>query len=41
VQIGEISQQVVYVESGLEGFSYVVISGSPYLNDGSTIMVVK
>ena len=41
VQIGEISQQVVYVDSGLEGYQYVVVSGSPYLNDGSPIMVVK
>ncbi len=39
VQIGEISQQMVYIDSGLEGFEYVVISGSPYLNDGATITI--
>jgi len=41
VTIGTISQQVVYLLDGLEGYKQVVISGSPYLTDGSVIQVVQ
>jgi RND family efflux transporter MFP subunit len=41
VTIGTISQQVVYLVDGLEGYKQVVISGSPYLTDGSAIQVIQ
>jgi membrane fusion protein, multidrug efflux system len=41
VVIGQINNNSVQVTSGLEGFAYVVSSGSPYLNDESTITVIK
>lgn len=39
VIIGSIDSQHVYVSSGLEGHKFVVISGSPYLDDNSTIRI--
>lgn len=41
VQIGSMDNNQVYIESGLEGFAYVVISGSPYLSDRSSITIIK
>lgn len=41
VEIGEIGKERLSVVSGLEGFKYLVLSGSPYLKDGSKIKVVK
>jgi RND family efflux transporter MFP subunit len=40
VTISSISQQVVYLASGLEGYKQVVIAGSPYLTDQSTIRII-
>lgn len=39
VKIGEIKKDKVVISSGLEGSKYLIISGSPYLNDGSRIKV--
>jgi RND family efflux transporter MFP subunit len=39
VTIGSIDDQQVYVSSGLQGYRYVVISGSPYLDDNSIISI--
>lgn len=39
VQIGSIDKEKVVIESGLDGYAYVVISGSPYLSDQSTITI--
>lgn len=39
VTIGSLTQQRVQIVSGLEGHSYVVAAGSPYLKDGSPIRV--
>lgn len=41
VTISSISNNVVYIASGLQDYKYVVISGSPYLTDGATIQVIK
>lgn len=41
VTIGQINNNTVQVMAGLEGYAYVVSSGSPYLNDESTITVIK
>lgn len=41
VTIGQINNNNVQVVAGLEGYTYVVSSGSPYLNDESTITVIK
>ena len=41
VSIGKIEQQVLFIDKGLEPYHYVVISGSPYLKDGSFITPVK
>ena len=41
VVIGQINSNTVQIVSGLEGYAYVVSSGSPYLADGSTITVIK
>lgn len=41
VTIHSISDQVAYISQGLEGHSYIVSSGSPYLNDQSTITVTE
>lgn len=39
VTIASLTQQRVYILSGLEGHPYVVTAGSPYLKDGSLIRV--
>lgn len=41
VVIGQINNNSVQIASGLEGYAYVVSSGSPYLNNESTITVIK
>jgi RND family efflux transporter MFP subunit len=41
VTIAGIEQQVVYIAGGLEGYSQVIISGSPYLTDGSLIRIIQ
>jgi membrane fusion protein, multidrug efflux system len=41
VVIGQINNNTVQVTAGLEGFTYVVSSGSPYLSDESSITVIK
>jgi membrane fusion protein, multidrug efflux system len=40
VTISSISPQVVYLSGGLEGYKQVVIAGSPYLTDQSTIRIM-
>ena len=39
VTIASLTQQRVFISSGLEGHSFVVTAGSPYLKDGSLIRV--
>ncbi|MBI1779768.1 MAG: efflux RND transporter periplasmic adaptor subunit [Sphingobacteriales bacterium] len=39
VIISDISNNTAYIADGLQGYKYVVTSGSPYLNDNSTITV--
>lgn len=39
VQVGEIRKDKVLITAGLENAKYLVVSGSPYLNDGSKIKV--
>ena len=41
VIIGQINDKTVQVISGLDGYTYLVSSGSPYLNDKSVISVIK
>ena len=41
VTIDAITNNVAYISSGLEGHSFVVTAGSPYLNDNSRIKVVQ
>jgi RND family efflux transporter MFP subunit len=41
VTIGSIDNNRVYIQSGIEDHRYVVVSGSPYLSDGSLIAVVQ
>lgn len=41
VIISSISNNTVYIASGLEGHSWVVSAGSPYLTDGSAIKVIQ
>jgi RND family efflux transporter MFP subunit len=41
VTISSISNNVVYIEDGLQGHLWVVTAGSPYLNDKSTINPVQ
>ena len=41
VTIASMDNQSVYLENGLQGHKYVVITGSPYLSDGSAITVIK
>lgn len=41
IVIDEIFDDQVSVSSGLEGYTYLVASGSPYLRDGSAIKVIK
>ncbi len=41
VQIASISNNVVYISSGLEGHRFVVGAGSPYLSDNTPISVVR
>ena len=40
VEIGDINQQVVYINAGLQEYKNVVISGSPYLNEESSIVII-
>jgi RND family efflux transporter MFP subunit len=39
VTIASMDDKVAYISSGLEGHAFIVSSGSPYLNDQSTIVV--
>jgi len=39
VIISDISNNTAYIAEGLQGYKYVVTSGSPYLSDNSTISV--
>jgi len=39
VTIASMDDQLVYVSNGLQGYMFVVISGSPYLDDNSTISI--
>jgi membrane fusion protein, multidrug efflux system len=41
VIISSISSNEVSVSDGLQGYQYVVVSGSPYLTENTTIQVVK
>ena len=41
VTISSIDEKTLHISEGLEGYTYVVTSGSPYLNDQSTIKVIK
>ena len=41
VTIAGITNNVVYVQDGLEGHAYVITSGSPYLNDQSVIKPIQ
>ena len=41
VTISAITNNVAYVEDGLQGHAYVVAAGSPYLNDNSVIKVIR
>jgi membrane fusion protein, multidrug efflux system len=41
VSIASISNNRVYVNSGLEGHAFVITSGSPYLSEKSTIKIVQ
>jgi RND family efflux transporter MFP subunit len=40
VTISSITQDMVYLSEGLQGYRQVVISGSPYLTDGSIVRIV-
>jgi RND family efflux transporter MFP subunit len=40
VSISSITQDMVYLSDGLQGYRQVVIAGSPYLMDGSSIRIV-
>ena len=39
VQIGKITQTSIQVLGGLENYKSLIVSGSAYLSDGSTIQV--
>lgn len=39
VTISSITQDMVYLSDGLQGYQQVVIAGSPYLTDGSSIRI--
>jgi len=41
VTISEITNNVAYIQDGLQGHAFVVAAGSPYLNDNSVIKVIK
>lgn len=41
VTIGTMDNQQVYVTDGLDGHAWVVVSGSPYLSNGSAIHIVQ
>jgi multidrug efflux pump subunit AcrA (membrane-fusion protein) len=41
VTINSIDEKTIHISEGLEGYAYVVSSGSPYLNDQSIIRVIK
>lgn len=41
VKVGSIESDRVMVVSGLDGHEYLIVSGSPYLKEGSKINVVK
>jgi len=41
VTIASIDNNHVYIKSGLENYRFVVVSGSPYLNNQSTIIVTE
>ncbi|NJO25095.1 MAG: hypothetical protein HC867_03835 [Bacteroidia bacterium] len=41
VSIAGMDNNNVYIKDGLQGHRFVVVSGSPYLNDQSTIKVIE
>ena len=41
VTISSINEKTLHISEGLEGYTWVVTSGSPYLNDQSVIKVIK
>ncbi|GAB3225838.1 efflux RND transporter periplasmic adaptor subunit [Algoriphagus aestuariicola] len=41
VRLGKISPNTIQVLSGLENYSMLIVSGSAYLTDGSTIQIMK
>lgn len=41
VRISSITSNTAYIDEGLQGHSYVVTAGSPYLSDSATIKVIK
>jgi membrane fusion protein, multidrug efflux system len=41
VTISSIDENTLHISQGLEGYKYVISSGSPYLNNQSTIRVIK
>ncbi|HYF32206.1 MAG TPA: efflux RND transporter periplasmic adaptor subunit [Chitinophagaceae bacterium] len=41
VTISGISNNVAYIQDGLQGHSFIVTAGSPYLNDNSIIKVIE
>lgn len=41
VELGQINENSVQILAGLEEYRYVVSAGSPYLNNGSAIRVIK
>lgn len=41
VTISGISNNVVYLQDGLQGHAYIITSGSPYLNEGSIINPIQ
>ena len=41
VTISSITNNVAYIEDGLQGHAYVVTAGSPYLSDSAAIKVIK
>ncbi|MEM9052525.1 MAG: efflux RND transporter periplasmic adaptor subunit [Bacteroidota bacterium] len=41
VETGELSQNGVLIKSGLEDYKRIIISGSPYLSNGSNISIIN
>ena len=41
VNISAITNNVAYIDDGLQGHAFVVTAGSPYLTDSATIKVIR